>query len=171
MVNVGKYTIHGWYGYGIFTNIWVVLGDRCIGKWTSPIACLRLFQPRICTSRTSRIRVVFSKPRWPSKIVKAKTLGQKTLIDVCVQTHRIHGTVIFTYMKTININYINVGKYHSPMDPTGREHFLQKTWLQKESWESWGWMETPWKDEEPGKPQELPVAILMEEMTKKGCLT
>ena len=110
-------------------DTWVVLGDRCIGKWTS----LEVISTQdLYVRRTSR-RCVFSKPRWPSKVLKAKTLEKNT--DMWrKKTHRIHGTVIFTYMKTIKIIHSNVGKYHSPMDPTGRQHFLQKTWLPKESW-------------------------------------
>ena len=37
---------------------------------------------------------------------------------------RIHGTGIFTYMKTIQINFkckVHNGKYTSPMDPMGVE--------------------------------------------------
>ena len=36
-------------------------------------------------------------------------------IESCI-THRIHGTGVFTYMQTIEINH-HVGKYTSPMDP------------------------------------------------------
>ena len=41
-------------------------------------------------------------------------------IDFCSDTHRIHGTGIYIYIPTftININYIKVGKYVSPMDPS-----------------------------------------------------
>ena len=44
------------------------------------------------------------------------------LIFFLLLPQRIHGTGIFTYMKTIKINYINVAKYTvrpmDPMDPT-----------------------------------------------------
>ena len=39
--------------------------------------------------------------------------------DLVVYTSRIHGTGIFTYMKTIKINYSCWCKYTSPMDPVG----------------------------------------------------
>ena len=45
-----------------------------------------------------------------------------------LNTHRIHGTGIFTYIWSIFM--VNVGKYTSPMDPMGDECLPQTPILQ-----------------------------------------
>ena len=74
------------------------------------------------------MRVLAQKQRGKTLLLDVfEVVWQSNTVDpqngMILIPHRIHGTGIFTYMKTIkNQPFIRVGKYTSPVDPMGTEY-------------------------------------------------